>query len=87
MQNKEIEPMQLAMLSVPINMLEEVGVCEGGVFQFYVSDGRLIIEPVDDEGDFVCDGDCEHCPISAMDCNGDCKNCPCKNYCDEGEGS
>ena len=87
MQNKEIDLMQFSMLSVPVQMLEELGVYEGGVFQFYVSDGKLIIEPVDDTGDYVCDGDCGRCPLGAVDCNGDCSDCPCKNYCDEGEGS
>ena len=39
----------------------------------------------EDMSDFVCDGDCENCPVSDTDCIGDCAVCPCKGKCEDAE--
>lgn len=39
-----------------------------------------------DLSDFVCDGDCENCPVNELDCDGNCGGCPCKDKCEDAEG-
>lgn len=85
MQNKELKNTKFALLSVPTELLEEAGICEGCLMQMSVADGMLIIEAVEDLSDFVCDGDCDSCPVAEIDCDGDCENCPCADDCEESE--
>lgn len=76
---------EMVMLAVPADMLLEAGIFEGDPIQMYVDGRKLVIENVDDIGDFVCGGDCSDCPISEIDCNNDCLNCPCWDECDDSE--
>ncbi len=85
MSNSELKPKEYILLSVPTELLAEAGICEGKPLQMSAADGKLIIEPVNDLSDFVCDGDCDHCPISETDCPGDCESCPCADECDGSE--
>ena len=73
------------LLAVPTDVMDEADICEGSLLQFPASDGKIIIEPVMEITDFVCDGDCEDCPMRELDCIGDCEDCPCRNYCEESE--
>jgi hypothetical protein len=50
------------LLPVPTALLEEVGITPEGVLQFYVADGKLIIEPLTD-----CDGNCDGCSFDEGD--------------------
>ncbi|MCQ4022415.1 MULTISPECIES: hypothetical protein [unclassified Ruminococcus] len=83
MQNKEIS--DFVLLPVPLDDLIASGIDLDGVIQTSAGDGRIIIENVADMADFICDGDCESCPMSEIDCDGDCGNCPCFADCDEAE--
>ena len=85
MQRKRIN--EYLLLTIPQDLLEEAGISEGSVIQMRVSGGKILIEAVggDDAKDFVCDGDCDDCPINTTDCDGDCENCPCAEYCEESE--
>ena len=90
MEDKKVEREEFAMMSIPIEMLEEIGIYQDGIYQdeiiqFYVSNGKLIIEPIDETEDYQCNGKCEGCPIGALDCNGDCASCACKEYCEVSE--
>lgn len=85
MPKKKLTVMELTLISVPTELLNEADIHAGSMVQMSVADGRLIIEAVDDTADFVCDGDCEGCPVSETDCDGDCGTCPCCEYCDESE--
>ena len=38
-----------------------------------------------DEMDFVCDGNCEQCPMILLDCTGGCEPAPVMKNCDESE--
>ena len=75
---------EMILFPIPRELLEEIGLSEMDVIQMSVSDNKLIIEKAD-TGGFICDGDCEHCPLAELDCDGDCKDCPCSGSCDEGE--
>lgn len=77
--------MEFALISVPTELLDGVGICEGKLLQMSVANGKLVIEPVNDLSAFVCSGDCENCPIREIDCDGDCESCPCADECDESE--
>lgn len=85
MPNKELKNLKFALISVPIEILEEADISEGDLLQMSASNGKLIIEAVDDFVDFVCDGDCDNCPVAETDCDGDCENCPCADTCEESE--
>ncbi len=61
----------MVLVAVPEDLLSEAGICEGGPLQMYADGNRLILESLDDTGDFVCDGGCE--------------SCPCADRCDDAE--
>ena len=85
MQGKKVN--EYLLLSIPLDMLEEAGIREESVIQMSAAGGKILIEAVsrDDTEDFVCDGDCESCPLNTTDCDGDCESCPCSEYCEESE--
>lgn len=82
MQNKELN--RFLLLPVPLEDCIAAGIRENCVLQTYTENGKLVISTVPAE-DFVCNGDCESCPIAESDCNGDCENCPCFDDCDDAE--
>lgn len=86
MQDKGFMTSEYVLFSVPIEMLEEAGIGEESIIQMRAGKGRIIIDTVTDTSDFVCDGDCENCPISEIDCDENCESCPCYDGCDESEG-
>ncbi len=83
MQDKKIE--EFTLISIPREMLEEVGINASSVLQIYADGNRLVIERLTDTGEIVCDGDCENCPINETDCDGNCEDCPCYKNCEEEE--
>lgn len=85
MQDKGFMTSEYVLFSVPVEMLEEAGIGEESIIQMSAGKGRIIIDTVKDTSDFVCDGDCESCPISEIDCDNDCLNCPCWDECDDAE--
>lgn len=82
MQDKKVN--EFVLLPVPLEDCTAAGICEGCILQSYTENGRLIISRVSKE-DFICDNDCESCPIADVDCDGDCRNCPCVNNCEDAE--
>lgn len=85
MQDTKMSTGEYMLFSIPVDMLEEVGISEESIVQMSAGNGKIIINTAKDTEDFVCDGDCKHCPMSEIDCNGDCENCPCLNECYESE--
>ncbi len=85
MQRKKVN--EYLLLSIPLDMLEEAGISEESVIQMSAAGGKILIEAVsrDDAENFMCDGDCESCPLNTTDCDGDCESCPCSEYCEESE--
>lgn len=84
MQDKKMKQ-NFVLLSVPAKMLAETGIFEGGGMKMSVEENRFIIEKADAPEDFVCDGDCEHCPLNETDCDGNCEDCPCSEECEDAE--
>ena len=82
MQNKKVSEGYM-FLAIPLETVEESGIKDGEILQFTAEKGKITIETVEDASDFVCDGDCENCPINETDCDGDCENCPCYEDCEE----
>jgi len=51
MQKSNEHTVESIFLAIPADLLEEVGIDEFSEVQMWVSDGRLILEPVDEEVD------------------------------------
>ncbi len=92
MQNTKMSTGEYVLFSIPVDMLEEAGISEESVVQMSAGNGKIIINTVKDTEDFICDSDCEHCPmsetdcdISETDCDENCESCPCYGSCDERE--
>lgn len=68
MQENKLTDPAYGVLNVPLDLLVEVGIKENAVIQFYVDDGKLIIQTVEADEDYVCDGDCDGCVFT--------DNCP-----------
>ena len=62
---------ELVLVAVPADLLHEAGICEDIPLQMYADCRRLVMESLDDTGDFVCDGHCG--------------GCPCADICDDAE--
>ena len=56
--------MPSVLVAVPAYVLAEAEISENYVIQFRVAEGKVMIEKLDRTDDFVCDHDCEHCPLS-----------------------
>lgn len=85
MQNKKIKP-KFVLLTVSVDTLSEAGIHEDDILEIYADKGCVMIQAVHAEN-FVCDGECEDCPMAEIDCAGECAECPCIVYCEEGEGN
>lgn len=85
MQNTIITGGEYVLFSVPVDILSEAGIGEESVIQMSAGNGKIIINTVKDTEDFICDNDCEACPLSETDCDGECESCPCCDSCDESE--
>lgn len=75
---------EMILFPIPCELLDEIGLGEMEVIQMSVANDKLIIEKAHTEG-FVCDGDCNGCPLAELDCDGDCESCPCSSWCEESE--
>ena len=86
MQNQMKSQPLFALVPVPYEALVDAGIEIGDPLQFTVEDGKVTMEKISPEDmDFVCDGNCEGCPMLLLDCTGECAVCPCNNCCDESE--
>ena len=75
---------EMILFPIPRELLEEIGLSEMDVIQMSVANDKLIIEKAHTEG-FVCNGECDSCPLAELDCVGDCESCPCSSWCEESE--
>lgn len=87
MQNQmKSQPPLFALVPVPYEALVDAGIEIGDPLQFTVEKGKVTMEKISPEDmDFVCDGNCEGCPMLLLDCTGECAVCPCNDFCDESE--
>lgn len=68
-------------VEVPYEVLEDSGIDLDGALQFYADGEKIVIEQLDEEADFPCEGDCEDCPL-LFHCSKECNKCSCTAYCD-----
>lgn len=64
------------------------GIGPDTILETYITDdGALIVRRVtgEDLEEFICDGDCDSCPVADTDCDGDCLSCPCYACCDDSD--
>ena len=87
MQNQmKSQPPLFALVPVPYEALVDAGIEIGDPLQFTVEKGKVTMEKISPEAmDFVCDGNCEGCPMLLLDCTGECAVWPCNDFCDESE--
>ena len=86
MQNQMKSQPLFALVPVPYEALVDAGIEIGDPLQFTVKEGKVTMEKISPEDmDFVCDGNCEGCPMLLLDCTGECAVCPCNDFCDESE--
>lgn len=74
------------LIPIPAEDYDALGICPDTILETYITeDGALIVRRVtnDDLEEFVCDGNCDSCPIAENDCDGDCFSCPCYACCDD----
>ena len=84
MQNEKITTESI-LLGISRELMTAAGLREGMLLQMTAEAGKLVIERLEDTSNYVCDGDCDNCPINATECEGDCAVCPCKNNCEQSE--
>lgn len=82
MQDKKLN---YVLLSVPLEAMEDAGIKPGSLLEITAEENKITIRGAEDIGDYVCDGDCENCPINELDCDGSCAACPCKCKCEDAE--
>ena len=73
---------QFILVSVPLDMFLEAGINTESIIQVSAREGKIIIDTPDSIEDYVCDRDCESCPLNAVPCEFNCENCPCEANCD-----
>ena len=81
---------QFILVSVPLEMFLETGINTESIIQVSAREGKIIIDTPDTTEDYVCDRDCENCPLNAMPCEFDVRKswhkcqlyCPCEANCD-----
>lgn len=62
---------QFILVSVPLEMFLEAGINTESIIQVSAREGKIIIDTPDSTEDYVCDRDCENCPLNAMPCEFD----------------
>lgn len=66
MQNASLNAGEHMLLSVPLDVLEEAGICPESVIQIRAQRGKIVIDVAHDTSGFVCDSDCEICPCDSV---------------------
>ena len=74
-----------ALLAIGAKQDKDGNVAEDTVYGIAVEDGCLMIRVLQEAEDFVCNGNCDTCPLNEVDCDGDCEDCPCCERCEESE--
>ena len=64
MQNQTLN--DFVLMSVPSDVLEEAGIVPNALIQYYVDDGKIIMEMVDEVAPVICDGECNECPVKGQ---------------------
>ena len=60
-----------------------IGITENSVVEMYMDNGNIVIRKAEDVSQYVCDNDCQSCPVMYTECDDNCKECPCKDHCED----
>ena len=63
---------QFTLVSVPLEMFLEADINTESIIQVSAREGKIIIDTPDSTEDYVCDRDCENCPLNAVPCEANC---------------
>ena len=68
------KPPLFALIPVPYEALLDAGIEIGNPLQFLVEEGRITMEQIiPNEVDYVCDGNCQECPMILPNGQGCCE--------------
>ena len=76
------------LLPIPAEDYDALGLTDNTILETHITDdGALVIRKVtgEDLEEFICDGNCEACPVADTDCDGECLSCPCYACCDDSD--
>ena len=74
----------IKFIPVPSEDYDTLGIGPDTVLQTSMNEnGDLVIHVVTGEEleEFVCDGNCDSCPVAETDCDSECLSCPCYANC------
>ncbi|MBR3996930.1 MAG: AbrB/MazE/SpoVT family DNA-binding domain-containing protein [Clostridia bacterium] len=77
------QKLSLTLISIPTELLDEAGITENSVVEMYMDNGNIVIRKAEDVSRYVCDNDCQSCPVMYTECDDNCKECPCKDHCED----
>ena len=77
------QKLSLTHISIPTELLDEAGITENSVVEMYMDNGNIVIRKAEDVSQYVCDNDCQSCPVMYTECDDNCKECPCKDHCED----
>ena len=64
MQNQKLK--DFVLMSIPFEVWEEANISPNALMQYYVDDGKIIMEMVDEMIPIACEENCEECPVKGM---------------------
>jgi len=79
---------QFKFLPIPAEDYDALGIDSGTILETSITDdGTLTVRKVtgEDLEEFICNGDCDGCPVADTDCDGECFSCPCYACCDDSD--
>lgn len=76
---------QFILVSVPLEMFLEAGINTESIIQVSARAGKIIIDTPDTTADYVCDRDCESCPLNAVPASLIVKAAPARPTATEGD--
>ena len=68
MQNKEVTAMDMVLISIPVDMIVEIGIEDNSVIEIYTDEDKIIIQKAVDTSNYKCDGQCDNCPLNECGC-------------------
>ena len=72
------------LVSVPLEMFLEAGINTESIIQVSAREGKIIIDTPDTTEDYVCDRDCENCPLNAVPASSIARDVPARLTVTEG---
>lgn len=76
----------IKFLPIPAEQYNALEIDASTILEVFINNENcLVIRPLSDTDNYVCDGDCEGCPVRDDDCDGNCESCSCCYFCEDSE--